>query len=121
MTRSTSLKASSVQKNSGGILFPKPKTRKQQRDKRRREIKRKDREFQADMPPDARCLVANAHCRGSLTKHHRVTRARIATRWTDAITWILCYFHHEEIERIEEKRFCEKYNLTPIPLPNHTV
>lgn len=90
----------------------KGKTAKQMRDARRREIKTKDRAFQSAMPFDARCLVLNETCQGQLVKHHRITRRRVATRWDDGNAWILCCHHHEEIERIDERRFKQKYGIT---------
>lgn len=93
-----------------GLLFPKGPTAKQLRERRRREMQVKDRAFQ-QIPEGATCFVQNKDCCGDLIKHHRISRRVKKYRHDDRNTFILCFHHHEEIERIEEKRFFEKHNI----------
>jgi hypothetical protein len=96
------------------LAFPKAQFAKARR-RRRNEIKKKDRQFQSDIPPNATCRIGRG-CIGPLVKHHRRARRYMATRWNNDVCWILCTKHHNDIEALEERRFCETYGLIYDPL-----
>jgi hypothetical protein len=75
---------------------------------RRREIRRKDREFQASIPENACCAVGKG-CVGQLVKHHLRRRRYLASRWDDKNAMILCFWHHQVLHQLGENRFLEKY------------
>jgi len=78
--------------------------------KRKREIKKKDKEFQQSIPEDAVC-VAGQDCMGQLIAHHVRRRRHMDTRWDEENSIILCVKHHSELHQIGEKTFHQKYNL----------
>lgn len=103
----------------------KGKTAKQMKERRRWEIKRKDRAFQGSIPENARCLIGR-ECIGTLIRHHVKSRRYLKTRFDMSNTWILCVKHHSELHTMGEKRSRAHYNITkppplsdllPTPLP----
>lgn len=91
---------------------PKPKPKRSERPnlKLRREIKRRDREFQEALPPGSVCAVG-VDCFGRLCKHHLMRRRHVATRHDDRNAIILCQKHHSEGHAIGPSRFREKYGI----------
>ena len=92
------------------LLFPKPQSKDRPNLRRKREIKKRDREYQKSLSPFARC-VANNGCFGKCIKHHKKRRRFLNTRWNDQNALVLCISHHSEIHQIGEKTFMKKYNL----------
>lgn len=114
MTPATSAMDTSLNAACGnGSFHPIPRPQKKDRlgIKRRREIKKKDREFQENILPSATCLVAGkSPCFGPLQKHHIVRRRNMDTRWDEKNAMILCWEHHLEIH-MGQHRFLHKYEL----------
>lgn len=102
-------------------LPPRTKRIKQRSDKpHRKEIREKDKAFQRDIPPGAKCLVGK-DCNGPLSKHHRIKRRKLKYRWDDRYALILCTKHHLfDIEVIGEAAFCKKHGISLPPLPDHS-
>src|SRR3954454_477710 len=94
--------------SSAGSPIPKPKKGSSPNARRKREIKKLDQQFQMDLPEDARCAV-RLGCVGSLTKHHKVRRRNMATRWAESNVIYLCARHHHELHHYGEPQFFEMY------------
>jgi len=88
--------------------------------KRGKAILKRDAQFQADIPTDARCLIGK-DCLGDLIKHHKKRRRHLDTRWDDTNTDIFCVKHHAELHTIGEKTFRRKYGaaVPDEPTDNH--
>jgi len=102
---------------------PIPRTKPVRRySKRSVAIRAKDKAFQQSGERH-RCDVG--HYAEQTCWHHRITRRRLATRWDERNCFRLCQVHHEEVERLEERRFLERYpqvlqvwqdrNVRPLP------
>lgn len=106
---------------STGIPIPKPSVKKN-RSRRKRELKKKDKQFQESVPEDATCIaglkglemnIENMHpCVGSIVRHHLIGRRNIDTRHQEGNSLLLCTYHHiEELHRHGQDSFMEKYSL----------
>lgn len=107
--------------NSSGssMHIPKPNA-KAQRAARRRQIKKRDREFQSDGHERSTfdqtteyvlCACGHTVERSQIAKHHVVRRKHMETRWDDAIAARLCWKHHAEAHTIGDVAFAEKYKV----------
>ncbi len=97
---------------SGGVPLPKINYRKQKA-KLKRELKKKDREFQS-IPEDAICAVALSgkiieQCVGDIAKHHIIRRRNKELRHSEENTLLLCTLHHGILHAGGEKTFMKKY------------
>ena len=98
---------------STGIPLPKINYRKQKA-KLKRDLRKKDKQFQESIPEGASCAVAKIagtqKCVGSLTRHHLVKRRFLQERHKESNSLILCHYHHiEDLHRHGEKTFMKKY------------
>ena len=55
------------------------------------------------------CAVGHSVERSRLAKHHVSRRRNLATRWDEKIAADLCFWHHEECEKVGDVRFATKY------------
>ena len=99
---------------STGVPLPKINYKKQKA-KLKRDLRKKDREFQS-IPEDAICVVAlNGkiidQCVGDIVKHHIIRRRNMELRHKEENTLLLCTGHHGILHGGGEKTFAKKYNL----------
>src|SRR5438105_3538079 len=90
------------------VGYPKGPSQKQLREKRRRDLKRKDQDFQKNLAPWQKCIVGR-ECVGKVVKHHRLSRRFPETRHDDRIAAYLCIAHHTAWESMGHKRFYDLY------------
>lgn len=95
------------------LLFPKPVKSDRPSLKRKRLIKKLDRRLQSKART---CIVPG--CGRKPGRHHRIKRRYLEYRHDERFVIDLCWIpHHQEIERIGEEAFCEKYGLHLPELP----
>lgn len=88
---------------------PKPDYRAERR-RRRREIKKLDKDFQSDMPDRPTCVCGHSVDKEYAAKHHAKHRRKyMEYRYDNSNCAILCFRHHAEIHYITEACFYLRY------------
>lgn len=102
-----------------GLGIPKPNYKKLKA-KWKRELQKKDVEFQSSIPPNAICAVAGSvdACQGQLIRHHLIGRRNMKERFNEENSLILCTKHHLWIHSLSAKRFEELTGINPKNLTN---
>src|SRR5260221_6582252 len=88
--------------------IPRPKKRDRPSQRRRRETKRKDRAFQD--AGSGNCQVCGQWAE-QLTRHHKIRRKHIPTRWLKSNSLAVCLVCHTAIHTLGERRVAEKYGV----------
>jgi hypothetical protein len=101
-----------------GLGIPKPNYKKLKA-KWKRQLRKKDVEFQASIPDNALCVAAGkSQCVGSLIRHHLLRRRNMKERFNEENSLILCTKHHLWIHSLSAKRFEELTGINPKNLTN---
>lgn len=89
------------------LAFAKPRKRDRPGEKRKREIKKKDREFQEAEGTEGHCEACGTW--SHRTAHHIKHRRIISDRWDPRNIWRLCHFCHTRLHSQGEKTFVLRF------------